>query len=600
LFGGLGVAILGSGAYAEVGSDAAETAEGSNFDYRTEVPAFSGSVWTGPEGSILFDNGPFTTCLGCGSGGADVSSLQDQSLGMTIYGFGHQLVADNRVADDFVVPAGQTWDIGSITFFAYQSFAGNVSTITSVSLQIWDGVPGDAGSNVIFGDETTNRMIGTSWTGVYRTLEGDITTSTDRAIMANVVSVNTTLGEGTYWLDWQTDGTATSGPWAPPVTILGQAATGNARQEQAGAPWVDLVDVEDSQGLPFIISTDGGVSPSCSDPVYAFDLEHCPLGDAVLAVEPDGSLSIDGIGASGEDGVSINLLSCQNCGTGYVAGFDYTWEAVTVDGSWLQVDGTDPGGATLCSSRMTDLPGDLMEASVGFSWAQAGDTVLVEALVDDVVVQSALLPVLPPVGGVIQLTAIVEFEDEVLPQIKKRPEGKNDRPDDWSRSKWKMSGPGGQRSVVFIGDLPGVEADEIAIEFAHSAGQAPWTRLVYTASNVSDLVVSDERVSREFSELDVSVTGSCPGPVTVTGFGATPNSGVAIIFASALGSDSLTGGPCAGSQTELMSPQFFNVVPTNSNGDFTLNSNAPANICGTFLQLVDANGCSLSPAVQIP
>jgi len=245
----------------------------------------SAPIWVMPEaGAVLYDNGPLTTCEGCGSGGADVSALQDQTLGMTVYGFGHQLSADNRVAEDFTVPQGGTWDISTITFFAYQPFAGNVSTITSVNLQIWDGLPDDPGSNVIFGDETTNRMSGTSWTGIYRTLEGDIGTGTDRAIMANVVDVNLTLSGGTYWLDWQTDGTETSsGPWAPPVTILGQNVTGNALQEQSGAPWIDIVDVTDPQGFPFLIEG----SEMC---LLAVDLDrdHVQPGDALdLSVRLD-------------------------------------------------------------------------------------------------------------------------------------------------------------------------------------------------------------------------------------------------------------------------------------------------------------------------
>jgi hypothetical protein len=30
------------------------------------------------------------------------------------------------------------------------------------------------------------------------------------------------LGPGTYWLDWQTDGLLSNGPYVPPVTIVGQ------------------------------------------------------------------------------------------------------------------------------------------------------------------------------------------------------------------------------------------------------------------------------------------------------------------------------------------------------------------------------------------
>ena len=213
-------------------------------------------IWQAPEaGAVLYDNGPLITCPGCGAGGADVSQLQDQTLGLNTFGYGHQVVNNNRVSDDFTVPAGETWNIGQITFFAYQSFAGNVSTITAVNLQIWDGVPGEPGSTVIFGDPVTNRLADTSWTNIYRTLETDLTNA-DRAIMANVVAADVELGAGTYWLDWQTDGSEPSGPWAPPISILGQADTGNARQSVEGGPYDPIEDVGNPQGFPFIIADD--------------------------------------------------------------------------------------------------------------------------------------------------------------------------------------------------------------------------------------------------------------------------------------------------------------------------------------------------------
>lgn len=204
-------------------------------------------------GLVLYDNGPLVNSPGTGAGGADESMLQTTSLGMTTIGFGHQVVANNRVADDFTV-TGAGWLIDDVVFYSYQTGSPLVSTITAVNLQIWDGPPGDSGSNVIFGDPTTNRMIATDWSGIYRVTE---TTSgnTTRPIMASVVDVNTFLPAGTYWLDWQTDGTLASGPWAPPVTINGQAITGNALQGLAGVwgPANDGGTGTPQQGFPFVM-----------------------------------------------------------------------------------------------------------------------------------------------------------------------------------------------------------------------------------------------------------------------------------------------------------------------------------------------------------
>lgn len=200
-------------------------------------------------GVVLWDNGSLVNSPGTGSGGADESLLQDTSLGMQTFGFAHATSGSFRVADDFTVPAGG-WNISDITFFAYQTGSTTTSTMTTLHLQIWNGVPGDVGSSVVWGDLTTNRLAQTTWSGIYRGQES-LPGATNRPIMANVVNVNTTLAPGTYWLDWRTGGSLGSGPWAPPVTIDGQTATGNARQFD-GTTWSALTDVG-AQGLPFII-----------------------------------------------------------------------------------------------------------------------------------------------------------------------------------------------------------------------------------------------------------------------------------------------------------------------------------------------------------
>jgi hypothetical protein len=58
---------------------------------------------------------------------------------------------------------------------------------------------------VVFGDTTTNRLQSSTFSGVYRV--GETTGgANNRPIMENRISVGTTLAPGTYWLDWQTDG----------------------------------------------------------------------------------------------------------------------------------------------------------------------------------------------------------------------------------------------------------------------------------------------------------------------------------------------------------------------------------------------------------
>ncbi len=233
----------------------------NNAPQNVQIPSNSSNYQFPNGGGALYSNGPIITSNGTGVGGEDESVLQTISLGHTTLGIGQQLTLNRRLADEFTI-ADSSWDITTIDFFAYQTGA-TASTITAVNLQIWDGVPGDAGSNIVFGDTTTNVMTSTQFSNILRVDEGSTGTINNRQIAVSTVAVNTTLTTGTYWLDWQSDGDAGfSGPWVPPITITGQAATGNSRIFDMGV-WADLADggTGDPYGLPFIINGSSGPPP---------------------------------------------------------------------------------------------------------------------------------------------------------------------------------------------------------------------------------------------------------------------------------------------------------------------------------------------------
>jgi hypothetical protein len=214
------------------------------------------------QAAVIYNNGPITTHFNVCTGDNE-STLQTTSYAMGTIGFGHQFLLGNRIADNFTITSGY-WDISQITFYAYQTGAPSTpSPITGVYVQIWDGPP-NAGGSIVWGDLTTNRLTGSVYSGTRRVTE---TTScnTQRYIFANTAAVNVTLTPGMYWLDWTTDGSLASGPWASPVTILGQPATGNALQYTAGPPgfWNNAVDGgtgNPPQDFPFIIQ-----GSSCTD-----------------------------------------------------------------------------------------------------------------------------------------------------------------------------------------------------------------------------------------------------------------------------------------------------------------------------------------------
>ncbi len=217
--------------------------------------------------AMLFDNGPIVTSSGTGLGGLDESVLENVTLGMITFGTGHQPGASLRVADDFVI-TGDDWQISSIDFYAYQT-SEPAPSITAVNLRIWDGIPGAVGSNVVFGDTTTNLFNSSVNSGILRVDENTSGMDDQRQISVTNVTIGTTLTAGTYWLDWQAEGTGGSGPFVPHITIPGQDTTGNALQStDNGVSYANLVDLGTltSQGLPFTINGSIQGAPSVAVP----------------------------------------------------------------------------------------------------------------------------------------------------------------------------------------------------------------------------------------------------------------------------------------------------------------------------------------------
>lgn len=219
----------------------------------------AGPLWEAPS-AVLWDNGPLVTHPGAGAGGADESRLQSSSLLMNTLGFGDQVLNGNWVADDFEVTAADGWTLDSATFFHYQTNSTTTSTITNVVWQIYNGQPG-AGGTMIFNG---SGLVSSLFTNIYRTTDTTIGV-TNRPIMASTVDLGgLALAAGTYWLAWQADGTLSSGPWAPPITILGQTTTGNGLQYTlSSGAWGPANDsgTLTQQGFPFILEGEIVVVP---------------------------------------------------------------------------------------------------------------------------------------------------------------------------------------------------------------------------------------------------------------------------------------------------------------------------------------------------
>jgi CSLREA domain-containing protein len=223
----------------------------------------------------IFDNGGLATGATTNSGvaapvGTQWSEVQNETgvttFSNTLAGVSGSVTATVfRIADDFTVPPGETWTVDAVVFYAYQTgFAGAVSPINAYTLRIWDGVPDAPGSSVLCGDTTTDQLVASDDSGLWRVFNTQVPApgtvpATNRRIWASTLDIPGSCAapgafpEGTYWLDWNSRIGTTTAHFAPTVTVPGarNRPGDNARQFN-GTAWVDVLDV----GNPDLIAPD--------------------------------------------------------------------------------------------------------------------------------------------------------------------------------------------------------------------------------------------------------------------------------------------------------------------------------------------------------
>lgn len=117
-----------------------------------------------------------------------------------------------RVADDFNIDSEFGWNVQTITLYVYQpGHTGITSPVLRGNMRIWSGQPGVAGSSILFGDVTTNRIVNNVPTSYYRIAHtgafADFSTQAP-GTTNRIWEVTMTIGsihfpQGQYWLDMQ-------------------------------------------------------------------------------------------------------------------------------------------------------------------------------------------------------------------------------------------------------------------------------------------------------------------------------------------------------------------------------------------------------------
>lgn len=180
----------------------------------------------------------------------------------SLLGVGHMSSGANSftLADDFTVPGGNSWTMNSLTVYSLDQVVpvgGTTSPYTNIRVRIWNGVPGVAGSAVIFGDLTTNRFASTAFSGKKGIFNSQVPTpgavTPNLPIFSITASLGTTLvlTPGNYWVEWQLVTAANC--FSPTSQTVGirSLASYNGRQSNAGV-WAALADGGNPATLPTV------------------------------------------------------------------------------------------------------------------------------------------------------------------------------------------------------------------------------------------------------------------------------------------------------------------------------------------------------------
>lgn len=100
-----------------------------------------------------------------------------------------------------------------------------------------------------------------------------------------------------------------------------------------------------------------------------------------------------------------------------------------------------------------------------------------------------------------------------------------------------------------------------------------------------------------YAAPNLSVTGTCPGPMTVTISGLTPGGSYYLARAQNAGVATIPGGPCAGTEFRLnpASPGWsVSSLVAPSSGTATFSITAPASMCNRRFEVVDVGTCQVS------
>ena len=192
------------------------------------------------------------------------NTINDNSISNFTVGFAcnNAGAGSYHLADDFVVPTGQRWNILSVSVYAWVSGA-TTNPFDKLCIEVWNGNPSLQGSSIIFSDLATNVLLNVIDTLVYG-IPNTLVPAPGRPAIANnkiwklTGNISKQLGSGRYWLDWQVHTSSGSQAWSPTCKVKGQRGLSNwnALCFNPGNAWQPAYDPGLGLAFPVLVAQD--------------------------------------------------------------------------------------------------------------------------------------------------------------------------------------------------------------------------------------------------------------------------------------------------------------------------------------------------------
>ncbi|MDA0668120.1 MAG: hypothetical protein O3A95_09680 [Planctomycetota bacterium] len=154
----------------------------------------------------------------------------------------------------------------------------------------------------------------------------------------------------------------------------------------------------------------------------------------------------------------------------------------------------------------------------------------------------------------------------------------------------EVFGPG----RVLLSTTTGIAViDGTGVPFSYQGGPIASVKIWATQQPSSPIVDN-----HEYGGPNLSITGACPGGKTLTVTGANAGAQLAIAHGNA-GNFVIPSGSCAGAVLDISAPTLAGFFNADANGNFSLNFNPPAGLCGRLVQVVDMSSCLVSQVATL-